>query len=150
MSSGRQPPSRSGLYCAIASEHGAQPARRNVGTTIRRYLTYLPLVGFLVTLMIALARGVADWKVTALKVGLVWLVGVNGILLGSPHLFTPGPVAKAIGWPTSRFQWEVGLAGVGYGVAGVMAPAFDRGSGSPPSSCSRSSCSAPRSDTSDR
>jgi len=78
VSSGRQPPSRSGLYCAIASEHGAQPARRNVGTTIRRYLTYLPLVGFLVTLMIALARGVADWKVTALKVGLVWLDGVNG------------------------------------------------------------------------
>jgi Family of unknown function (DUF6790) len=36
-------------------------------------------------------------------------------------------VAKAIGWPTSRFQWEVGLAGVGYGVAGGMAPAFDRG-----------------------
>jgi hypothetical protein len=29
--------------------------------------------------------------------------------------------------PTSRFQWEVGLAGVGYGFAGVMAPAFDRG-----------------------
>ena len=52
---------------------------------------------------------------------------VSGILLGSAHLFTPGPVAKAIGWPTSRFQWEVGLAGVGYGVAGVMAPAFDQG-----------------------
>lgn len=42
--------------------------------------------------------------------GLFWLVGVSGILLGSAHLFTPAPVAKAIGWPTSRFQWEVGLA----------------------------------------
>ena len=54
--------------------------------------------------MIALVRGVDDWKVTALEVGLFWLVGVSGIFLGSAHLFTPAPVAKAIGWPTSRFH----------------------------------------------
>src|SRR5262245_35779670 len=111
----------------MTNEHAAQPARRNVGLLIRKYLTYLPLIGFRVTLVIVLVPGVDDWKVTALKLGLVWLVGVSGILLGSPHMFTPEPVAKAIGWPTSRFQWEVGLAGVGYGVAGVLAPAFDRG-----------------------
>ena len=111
----------------MTNEHAAQSARSNVGLLIRKYLTYLPLVGSLVTLVIALVRGVDDWKVTALEVGLFWLVGVSGILLGSAHLFTPAPVAKAIGWPTSRFQWEVGLAGVGYGVAGVMAPSFDRG-----------------------
>jgi hypothetical protein len=99
----------------------------NVGTLIARNVTYLPLVGFLVNLTIAVALGADDWKVAALEVGLTWLVGVNGILLGSGHLFMPGPVAKVIGWPTSRFQWEVGLASVGYGVAGVMAPAFDRG-----------------------
>ena len=110
-----------------SDEQPQQPARRNVSLLIRKYLTYLPLIGFLVTLVIALVLGVDDWKVTALEVGLFWLVGVSGILLGSAHLFTPAPVAKAIGWPTSRFQWEVGLAGVGYGVAGVMAPAFDRG-----------------------
>jgi hypothetical protein len=109
----------------MPSDHAAQPADSNVGWLIRKYLTYLPLVGFLVTLAITLVLGVDDWKVTALEVGLVWLVGVSGILLGSPHLFTPGPVADAIGWPTSRFQWEVGLAGVGYGVAGVIAPAFN-------------------------
>jgi Family of unknown function (DUF6790) len=102
-----------GSYCAMASGHAEQAARRNVGWLIRKYLTYLPLVGFLVTLAIALAVGVDDWKVTALEVGLVWLVGVSGILLGSPHLFTPRPVAEAIGWPTSPFQWEVGLAAVG-------------------------------------
>src|SRR5262245_60302464 len=114
------------LYWAMTNEHAAQPARRNVGLLIRKYLTYLPLTGFLVSLVIALVLGVDDWKVTALEVGLFWLVGISGILLGSAHLFTPAPVAKAIGWPSSRFQWEVGLAGVGYGVAGVMAPAFDR------------------------
>jgi hypothetical protein len=111
----------------MATEQAAQPARMDISPLIRKYLTYLPLVGFLVTLAIAMALGVDDWKITALEVGLFWLVGVSGILLGSPHLFTPEPVAKAIGWPTSRFQWEVGLAGVGYGITGVMAPAFDRG-----------------------
>jgi hypothetical protein len=42
------------------------------------------------------------------------------------HLFMPAPVAASIGWPTSRFQWEVGLANVGYGVAGIMAPSYGR------------------------
>jgi hypothetical protein len=39
----------------------------------------------------------------------------------------PRQVAQGIGWATSPFQWEVGLAGVGFGVLGLMAPAFDRG-----------------------
>jgi hypothetical protein len=100
--------------------------RRNVGALIGRYIVYLPLAGFLVNLVIALAVGGDDWKVTTLKVGLIWLVGVSGIVLGSGHLFMPAPVAASIGWPTSRFQWEVGLANVGYGVTGVMAPSFGR------------------------
>ena len=111
----------------MASKRAEQPARRRVGGLIGRYIAFLPLVGFLVSLLISLGRGVDDWKVTALEAGLIWLVGVNGIVLGSGHLFMPAPVAESIGWPTSRFQWEVGLANLGYGVAGVMAPSFDRG-----------------------
>jgi hypothetical protein len=80
---------------------------------------------------------VDDWKVTTLEIGLTWLVGVSGIIFATGHLFMPVPTAASIGWPTSRFQWEVGLANLGYGVAGVMATSFDRDSGSPPSSCSR-------------
>ena len=99
----------------------------DVGALIGRYVIYLPLAGFLVNLAIALAGAADDWKVTTLKVGLDWLVGVNGIVLGSGHLFMPAPTAASIGWPTSRFQWEVGLAGLSVGVAGVMAPSFDRG-----------------------
>src|SRR5262245_3793078 len=38
----------------MTNEHAAQPARRNVGLLIRKYLTYFPLIGFLVTLVIAL------------------------------------------------------------------------------------------------
>jgi hypothetical protein len=108
-------------------ERAEPTAKRNVGALIGRYISYLPLAGFLVSLVIALARGVDDWKVTTVELGLTWLVGVSGIVLGSGHLFMPARVAESIGWPTSRFQWEVGLAGVGFGVAGVMASGFDRG-----------------------
>jgi hypothetical protein len=94
---------------------------------IGRFVIYVPLVGFLTNLTVELARGVDDWKVTALEVGLVWLVGVNGIITGTGHMFMPAPIAASIGWPASRFQWEVGLADLSYGVAGVMAPGFDRG-----------------------
>jgi hypothetical protein len=34
---------------------------------IRNYLTYLPLIGFVATLVIALVLGVGDWKVTAVQ-----------------------------------------------------------------------------------
>ena len=111
----------------MASPASGAAGGRNASALISRYLIYLPVVGFVVNLAIALAGDADDWKVTTLKVGLVWLVGVNGIITGSGHLFMPAPVAESIGWPTSRFQWEVGLADLSYGVAGVMAPSFDRG-----------------------
>jgi hypothetical protein len=92
-----------------------------------RFIIYVPLVGFLVNLTIELGRDAGDWKVTTLEVGLIWLVGVNGIITGTGHMLMPAQVAASIGWPTSRFQWEVGLADLSYGVAGVMAPSFGRG-----------------------
>jgi hypothetical protein len=92
-----------------AGYHG----RPDIGALIGRYITFLPLAGFIVSFAIALIGGVDDWKETALKLGLTWLVGVNGLVLGSGHLFMPQPVAESIGWPTGRFQWEVGLANVG-------------------------------------
>ena len=97
------------------------------GALVGRYIIYVPLAGFAVHLAIELAVGVDDWKTTTLEVALVWLVGVNGIITGTGHMFMPAPIAASIGWPTSRFQWEVGLADLSYGVAGVMAPSFDRG-----------------------
>jgi hypothetical protein len=100
---------------------------KNAGSLISRYIIYVPAVGFIVNLAIVLAGDVDDWKVTTLKVGLTWLVGVNGIITGIGHMSMPAPIAASIGWPTSRFQWEVGLADLSYGVAGVMAPSFDRG-----------------------
>jgi len=101
--------------------------KRDLGAMIGRYIIYVPTAGFLINLAIVLGGGVDDWKISTLKIGLTWLVGVNGIITGTGHMFIPAPIAASIGWPTSRFQWEVGLADLSYGVAGIMAPSFDRG-----------------------
>ena len=106
---------------------GHASARTDVGGLIGRYIIYLPLVGFIVNLAIALAAGTDDWATTTLDIALTWLVGVSGIIFATGHLFMPDRVAAGIGWPTSRFQWEVGLANAAYGVTGLMAPSFNRG-----------------------
>lgn len=89
-------------------------------------MLFLPPTGFVINLAILLAGGVDDWKTTTLEQALIWLVGVQGIVTASGHLFMPGSIAASIGWPTSRFQWEVGLASLSYGVLGVIATGFDR------------------------
>jgi hypothetical protein len=45
------------------------------------------------------------------------LMGLWGFL---GHVFFPEQAAAAIGWPTSPFQREVGLANLGIGVAGIV------------------------------
>ena len=111
----------------MRDEAGAPRGAADWGALVGRYIVYVPLAGFAVHLAIELVGAVDDWKVTTLEVALVWLVGVNGIITGTGHMFMPAQIAASIGWPTSRFQWEVGLADLSYGVAGVMAPSFDRG-----------------------
>lgn len=54
-------------------------------------------------------------------------VGLQGLLAASGHIFMADKVAEQIGWPTgSPFQFEVGVANLGMGVAGVLAPFFRR------------------------
>lgn len=111
----------------MATNGATGSGHRDVGAKIGRWIIYVPLVGFVINLAVVLIGGVDDWKVTTLELGLIWLVGVNGIITGTGHLFMPAPIAQSIGWATSPFQWEVGLADLSYGVLGVMAPSFDRG-----------------------
>lgn len=81
---------------------------------------FVGLARFVVAEVVQLLRhGTKGLHEASLLNGLVWLIGVNGIVAGSGHLFLPGPVADSIGWPRGTpWQWEVGLAGVGYGVLG--------------------------------
>ncbi len=111
----------------MGQDAGQASSKAHWGELVGRFIIYVPLAGFLVNLAVELAGDVDDWKTTALKAGLIWLVGVNGVITGTGHMLMPAQVATSIGWPTSRFQWEVGLADLSYGVAGIMAPSFGRG-----------------------
>ena len=80
----------------------------------------------MVNLVILLAGGADDWQYEALETALLWLVGVNGVILASGHLLEPARTAASIGWPTSPFQFEVGLTNLLLGALGIMTGWFDR------------------------
>src|SRR5205807_2837114 len=43
----------------------------------------------------------------------------------SGHLLKADDVARSIGWPPrSPFQWEVGVADLGWGVLGILCPTY--------------------------
>ena len=88
-----------------------------------------PVVAFAIAELIQLIQhGVTGFHRATLLNGLIYLVGVTGIIAASGHLLKADDVARSIGWaPGSPFQWEVGVAGLGFGVLGVMCPAYGRG-----------------------
>ncbi len=88
---------------------------------------FVGVAGFVIAEIVHLIQhGTDGFHLASLTNALVWLIGVNGIVAGSGHLFFPDPVADSIGWPRGTpWQWEVGLADIGYGVLGVMAPSFN-------------------------
>jgi len=85
------------------------------------------ITGFVVSIAIRLIFDGGASQRDVLVDALTFLVGVNGIMAGSGHLFAGPQVAEAIGWQPSPFQWEVGLADVSFGVLGVMAGSYSRG-----------------------
>ncbi|WP_300163873.1 DUF6790 family protein [Solidesulfovibrio sp.] len=67
------------------------------------------------------ARG-AERLEDVLKYLVFFFVGVGGVWGGVGHVFFAGQTAASIGWAPSPFQFEVGLANFGFGVAGLLAP----------------------------
>jgi hypothetical protein len=51
----------------------------------------------------------------------IFPVGLMGLWAALGHLFLPAMVAQAIGWQSSPFQFEVGVANLGIGLAGLYA-----------------------------
>jgi hypothetical protein len=47
--------------------------------------------------------------------------GIVGIYCFLGHVFAPAQTAAAIGWETSPFQYEVGMANLAVGVLGILA-----------------------------
>lgn len=105
-----------------------KPRSRNLLLRLSGLTTFVGLVGFVVAELVQVVQhgenGLMD---ASLDNALVWLAGVNSLIVGSGHLTMPDPIAESIGWPAGNpFQWEVGLAGVLIGTLGVFSTSFDR------------------------
>jgi hypothetical protein len=94
-----------------------------------RVVSIVPVLSWLAAFagaVIALARGprplarafVLD---RLLRYVFIFLVGLMGLWAALGHIVFPARVAQAIGWPTSPFQFEVGVANLGIGLAGLYA-----------------------------
>ena len=62
-----------------------------------------------------------------LKYLVFFFVGVGGIWGGIGHVFFADRIAASIGWAPSPFQFEVGMANFGIGLAGLLVPFFRPG-----------------------
>jgi hypothetical protein len=56
-----------------------------------------------------------------LRYAFIFPVGLMGLWAAFGHIVFPARVAQAIGWQTSPFQFEVGVANLGIGLAGLYA-----------------------------
>lgn len=56
-----------------------------------------------------------------LRYAFIFPVGLIGLWAALGHIVFPARVAQAIGWQTSPFQFEVGVANLGIGFAGLYA-----------------------------
>jgi hypothetical protein len=86
----------------------------------------LSWVAALVAAAIAITRGPRPVKFPfaadrLLRYLFFFPVGLMGLWAALGHLFFPAMVARAIGWQTSPFQFEVGAANLGIGLAGLYA-----------------------------
>jgi hypothetical protein len=90
-------------------------------------VTTVPIIAWIAAILagaIAVARGqrplslpfVADRLVRAV---MMFPLGLMSLWAAFGHIFVPEIAAKAIGWQTSPFQFEVGVANLGIGMAAL-------------------------------
>jgi hypothetical protein len=72
-----------------------------------------------------IAHGSSNFAHQALRNGLVYSVGVGGLIAAVGHTVLRDQVAESIGWPKgSPFQLEVGFANLSIGIAGILAAVY--------------------------
>jgi hypothetical protein len=92
-----------------------------VGEAIGFFLRNLPAFLFAAALLLAVLRGQGDAAERLLAWTLLLPIGVTGLWAGISHVFFPAMAAAHIGWQTSPFQFEVGMADFAIGATACIA-----------------------------
>jgi disulfide bond formation protein DsbB len=92
-----------------------------IGNAIGFLLRNLPAVLFVVAIALAaIRRGAENTAERFLSWILLLPIGVTGLWAGAAHVFFPTVAASHIGWQTSPFQFEVGMADLAIGVTACV------------------------------
>ena len=92
-----------------------------IGETIGFLLRNLPAVLLVAALVLAaLRRGYGSTAERFLAWILLLPIGVTGLWAGLTHVFFPTVAAAHIGWQTSPFQFEVGMADLAVGITACL------------------------------
>ena len=88
--------------------------------------TLIAIVGASVHLALLPRRRSSGTAITAtyLLYLLFFYVGLMGVLTAYAHVFRPVETSASIGWPTSPYEYEVGMADLTVGVLGVLSLKF--------------------------
>jgi hypothetical protein len=93
-----------------------------IGESIGFLLRNLPAFLFAAALLLAaITRGHGGAAERLLAWTLLLPIGVTGLWAGISHVFFPAMAAAHIGWQTSPFQFEVGMADLAIGVTACIA-----------------------------
>jgi hypothetical protein len=95
-------------------------------------VTGVSLIPILLWVLALACAGIAVWREgepilrsvvvdRLLRYLLLFPLGVQGVWAFIGHVFFPERAAAAIGWATSPFQYEVGVANLGLGLAAIYA-----------------------------
>jgi hypothetical protein len=93
-----------------------------IGETIAFVLSNLPAFLLVLALILGpLVRGQESWAESMLSWILLLPLGITGIWGAIFHVFFAQIAAQDIGWQTSPFQFEVGMADLAVGVTACLA-----------------------------
>jgi len=96
-------------------------------------MAYVPAVLYVLALVLGLfgARvpGAADGLAPLAQWMLLLSLGLHSLWAFMGHVFAAEPVARSIGWSSSPFQFEVGVANLGIGTAAIAAVWLGVGAG---------------------
>jgi Family of unknown function (DUF6790) len=94
---------------------------------------YVPAFLYAVALLLGLTGVAVPGAAASLTPLAQWMLlvslGLQSLWAFVGHVFAAEPVARSIGWSTSPFQFEVGVANLGIGVSAVAAVWLGRPAG---------------------
>lgn len=92
-----------------------------IAQAIRFSIRNLPALLLVLAVLLALARRrPAHFPERLLGWVMLLPIGVTGLWAGAFHVFLPGVSAAMIGWQTSPFQFEVGMADLAIGITACV------------------------------